>query len=97
MTLHVASIDPSGFILVEFRIYIEQAEESKDVRPGERVVLYARGNGSYRLPVDKLPDSTTAYDRCDDREYPGDLTQEQLKHVRWHVQHPLLGTTGCVA
>lgn len=57
-----------------FRIYVECAAESSDVRPVGRGALYAPDRLLGPVPVDSaLPGFTTAYERVDDRIFPGDV------------------------
>lgn len=74
MTHYVLLIDPQSFIVGEFRIYIQMAASQSDVRLSEMgdpcVVCAAR----LSEPVDNQPHgSPTAYDRVDDRIFPGDV------------------------
>ena len=71
--MSILSIERGSQLLVEFRIYVEQDGEQSDVRLATRAVLYVLDRAVTVRLVDNLPSSTTAYDRVDDRTFPGDV------------------------
>lgn len=57
--MYVVLIDPSGFVVAEFRIYLQLDAQEADVRPG--------GRGAHRRAGRPPEPNPTAYDRVDDR------------------------------
>jgi len=66
----ILSIECGSISLCEFRIYLEDTGDQTDVRLPTRAVLYVGARRIIFEAVDNsLPDSTTAYDRVDDRVF----------------------------
>jgi hypothetical protein len=64
------SIEPMNILVGNRRVYVTATASESDVRPAEMGEVYVIEVTVIRVPVDNQPgDSTTAYDRVDDRSF----------------------------